>query len=336
MSVGSSASDQSAEFFDASIKAMEAEHDDGALDALGWWEMLGSLDDDDAASAVFAAARAQGRTLADTPLVCGVSGAALAAAAGLAPGAAVAALCRRSPERGEVWNIVGHVGGRSLIFDVEGRGAFVVPSDEVSVTSIDVAGRATVVEVIASLGGRSPDLAEGVAAPLRARSLYLARAAAASEILGAAERVAAMATDYARDRHQFGKPIGTFQALRHLLAWAATDCVAIDSVVRQAISLRHDAGSAELVDRFGAATKAVAGRNGRRACDRALQAFGGIGFTAEHEHHHFHSRVMVLDALLGTSAVLTGDLGAWLRAGGTPSVPDLVLGAAVRSGVVQS
>lgn len=63
--------------------------------------------------------------------------------------------------------------------------------------------------------------------------------------------------------------------------------------------------------------KALAGRNGRRACERALQVLGGIGFTAEHGHHHLHSRVLALDALLGTSAQLTDGLGARVRGAGT-------------------
>ena len=62
--------------------------------------------------------------------------------------------------------------------------------------------------------------------------------------------------------------------------------------------------------------KALAGRNGRRACERSLQVLGGIGFTAEHAHHHHHSRVLLLDSLLGTSAELSHDLGAWLRTAG--------------------
>ena len=80
------------------------------------------------------------------------------------------------------------------------------------------------------------------------------------------------------------------------------------------------------LDGIDEVVKALAGRNGRRACDRALQAFGGIGFTAEHEHHHFHSRVLLLDALLGSSAELTHDLGAWLRrTGADPGYPAAVL-----------
>ena len=118
----------------------------------------------------------------------------------------------------------------------------------------------------------------------------------------------ALAVDYAGTRIQFGEPIGKFQAVRHILAWARTDRAAIEAVALSARDLDVHAPP-----RFDEIVKALAGRNGRRACERALQVFGAIGFTAEHEHHHFHSRVLALDSILGSSADLTHGLGAWLR-----------------------
>ena len=77
---------------------------------------------------------------------------------------------------------------------------------------------------------------------------------------------------------------------------------------------------------YGEITKALAGRNGRRACERSHQVLGAIGFTAEHRHHHFHSRVLALDSLLGTSAELTRALGAGLREARTdPHIPNTLL-----------
>jgi alkylation response protein AidB-like acyl-CoA dehydrogenase len=92
------------------------------------------------------------------------------------------------------------------------------------------------------------------------------------------------------------------------LAWARTDCVAVEAAVNQGVALLDDPPP-----RHDEVTKALAGRNGRRACERSLQVLGGIGFTAEHPHHHHHSRVLLLDALLGSSAALARGLGAWLR-----------------------
>ena len=309
------------EFLEASVRAMAAEAGDHALDTLTWWELLDDLADDDAAAAVICAARAQGRALADTPVLGGLLAQPYSAALGLAAGECIAAIARRSPARGERWVLTGDTGGRAVLFDVPGDGVHLVDAVELHHESVQVAGHLSVAEVSVELHGRLPTLPETAAAPLRARSMYLGRLGAAAELLGAAEKVVAMAVEYATVREQFGRPIGTFQALRHLLAWAATDHVAVDAAVRRGIELRDDPPA-----RFGEVVKSLAGRNGRRACDRALQGFGGIGFTAEHEHHHFHSRVLVLDALLGSSAELTHDLGGWLRSSGAdPGYPAAVL-----------
>jgi hypothetical protein len=312
------------EFLSAAVQAMRTEQGDVALGSLTWWDLLSDLADDDTAAAVFGALRAQGRELADTPALGGLLAQPFADALGLAPGECVAAVARRSPRRGEVWVVTGSSGDRRVLFDVPGVGAHLVGPDDLERRSVVVPGRLSVAEVAVELSGRSADLPEEDAAPLRARAAYLGRVAAAAEMLGAAEQVVGMAVEYATAREQFGRPIGTFQALRHLLSWAATDCVAMDAAVRRAIELRSDPPP-----QFDMAVKALAGRHGRRACDRALQAFGGIGFTAEHDHHHFHSRVLALDALLGTSAELTHELGAWLRTAQTlPEYPAAVLTAA--------
>ncbi len=309
------------EFLAAAVGVMASVAGAKALDDLTWWDLLPALDDDEAAGAVFATLRAQGRQLADTPAIGGLLAQPFLDAAGRSPGECLAAIPRRAPGGAQKRVVLGDAGDRPVLIDEPGRGVFVVDADAVARETISVAGRLSIAEIDVDLGGRSPDIAEGDAAPLRDRATYLARVGLAAEILGAAEQVVANATEYAGLREQFGRPIGTFQALRHVLAWGTTDCVAIDATVRRAIELRLDPPA-----RFDATTKALAGRNGRRACDRALQAFGGIGFTAEHDHHHFHGRVLVLDALLGTSAELTHELGVWLRTSGEdPAYPAAVL-----------
>ena len=118
-----------------------------------------------------------------------------------------------------------------------------------------------------------------------------------------------LAVEYAKVREQFGVPIGTFQAVRHILAWGFTDCASAASAAELARDLALDPP-----ERLGEVTKALAGRNARRACQRSLQALGGIGFTQEHDHHLSYSRALALDSLLGTSAQLTRELGTWLKA----------------------
>ena len=315
------------EFLGAAVQAMRAEHGDGALESLTWWELLPDLSDDEIAGATIGALRAQGRELADTPALGALLAQPYVEAMGLAPGACVAAIARRSRSRGDVWVVLGNTGDRPVLFDVPGAGAHVVDAGPLERTPIELAGRLSVAEVVVDLDGRASALPEEAAAAVRARATYLARVGAAAEILGAAEQVLGMAVEYSAQREQFGRPIGTFQALRHLLSWGATDLVAVDAAVRRAVELRADPPA-----NLDLAVKALAGRNGRRACDRALQTFGGIGFTAEHDHHHFHSRVLVLDALLGSSAELTHQLGTWLRTTGTdPQYPAAVLATASAS-----
>ena len=243
----------------------------GDLDGLGWFDLLPHLDDPDARDAVFALFRAQGATLGSTVAL----GALLAH-----PHDAIAAV----PGPSGLF-VLGDPGDRPILID----GAY-------ELRPIEQPGRMVLHEVV---GGRPATV-----------DASLGRLAIACEILGATEAVVALAVQYASDRQQFGEPIGRFQAVRHLLAWARTDVVAIEHVVREGIDIAFGPNAPERYDEI---VKAIAGRNGRRACERALQVFGGIGFTAEHDHHHFHSRVLALDALLGSSAELTHGLGAWLR-----------------------
>jgi hypothetical protein len=292
------------EYLAVSMQAVAQSGGDKALDALGWWDMLGHLDDPDARLAVYALFRAQGAALGSSAAIGGLLAQPFAKEFEFAPGEVISAITRHSPRRGDVHVVVGDAAGRRLLVDMPGLGGALV--DKAELQAIDVPGRLAVAEVEAATA--TLILPEAAAAPLRAQAVALGRVALAMEMLGAADACVSLAIEYSGQREQFGKPIGSFQAVRHLLAWARTDCVAIETVARSAVAM----GTA-MPDQFDAALKALAGRNGRKACERALQVFGGIGFTAEHDHHHFHGRVLALDALLGTSAGLTNELGRWMR-----------------------
>ncbi|EFC82802.1 acyl-CoA dehydrogenase family protein [Parafrankia sp. EUN1f] len=289
------------------------------LRELGWFDLLPELGDRDARVAALTLFRAQGRELAGTRALGALLAQPFLAAAGLPPDAAVATISRTSARQGKRLMVVGDVAdpagaigmaGTALLIDRPGHGAAVVPADEIELWPVAVSGRLELHEVIHGPADWVPTVDEEHAAVARARARFLGRLAAALEILGAAEGALALAVAYARTREQFGRPIGTFQAVRHLLAWAQTDCVALEKVTTAAAALD---GVQAAPPRHDEVVKALAGRNGRRVCERALQVLGGIGFTSEHTHHHFHSRVLALDALLGTSAELTHGLGAWLR-----------------------
>ncbi|MBX3314192.1 MAG: acyl-CoA dehydrogenase [Actinobacteria bacterium] len=315
--------DRGGEFLAAARDVMGATPGVGALDALGWWDLLPDLDDLDARLAVVGTLRAQGCELADTPALGGLLAEPYRPLLGSAPGELVAAIGRTSPERGDVWVAVGDVVGCQVLFDVPGVGAKVVPAEHVERRSVEVPGRATLAELVVDLDDVAVALTDADCEGLRVRSSWLGRVGASAEILGSAEQAVAMAVEYAGLREQFGRPIGTFQAVRHLLAWASTDCTAVAAVLGVTVDLLPSPP-----DHLGEVVKALAGRNGRRACERSLQVLGGIGFTTEHDHHHHHGRVLALDALLGSSAELTHDLGSWLR---TPGVEVGYTAALVRA-----
>ena len=287
-----------------------------ALTTLDWWSLLDQLDDREARVAAFALFRAHGRELATTPALGALVAAPYLAALGAEAGSAVAAISSAAlhgPASDGALLVVGDVSGRRLLVDRPSSGVSIVEPEDAILHPLDLPGRLQ----LAVLDTRSRGVAVDPAdlALVRRRSTALGRIALADEMLGAAEGAVALAVAYAGVREQFGEPIGRFQAVRHLLAWAHTDCVAIAAVVRRAVLL-GDAGDEIDTGSDSVIAKALAGRNGRVACERAMQVLGGIAFTAEHDHHHHHSRVLALDGLLGTSADLTLQLGGWLRSAG--------------------
>jgi Acyl-CoA dehydrogenase, C-terminal domain len=138
-------------------------------------------------------------------------------------------------------------------------------------------------------------------------AVALGQLALGHELVGAARAMLDLARRHALDRVQFGRPIATFQALRHRLA---DSFVAAES----AASLLDAAWEDPIA--YGAMAKGYAGRTARLTGRHCQQVLAGIGFTTEHPLHHFVRRVIVLDQLFGASTVLTRRLGAAVLAGG--------------------
>jgi hypothetical protein len=309
------------EFVAAAAQALGSSDGADALDALGWWHLLADLGDDDSRAAVFALFRAQGRCLGSSTALGGLMAQPYLDATGRGPGSVVATIARDSVRRGPVAVVVGDVRGMQLLVDRPGSGAVVVDADDLDLRPVELPGRMLLHELSLNVLTQPALISEADAIRMRARSTFLGRIAVGLEILGAAEAAVALAVEHAQTREQFGAPIATFQAVRHLLAWARTDCAALESVALAAVALDAAAPA-----RYDEILKALAGRNGRRTCERTLQVLGGIGFTAEHTHHHFHSRVLALDAMLGTSADLAHGLATWVRTSGADlRIPATVL-----------
>jgi Acyl-CoA dehydrogenase, C-terminal domain len=139
-------------------------------------------------------------------------------------------------------------------------------------------------------------------------SVALAQLALGHELVGTARKMLELARQHALERAQFGRTIGTFQAVRHRLA---ETLVAIESA-DAALGAAWDDGTPTAA----AMAKALAGRSARTAVRHCQQVLAGIGFTVEHDFHLSLRRAFVLDELFGAPRTLTRDLGADLLATG--------------------
>jgi alkylation response protein AidB-like acyl-CoA dehydrogenase len=130
------------------------------------------------------------------------------------------------------------------------------------------------------------------------RWLALALTLAAADALGAARQTLENAIAYSRERHAYGRPIGSFQALQHLMVDAYVE-------LQPAAALTHHAAWAvDVLDPAEAllaarAAKATTARVTLGVAETAMQVFGGIGVTKEHIAHLFSRRVIVDRSLFG-------------------------------------
>jgi alkylation response protein AidB-like acyl-CoA dehydrogenase len=132
---------------------------------------------------------------------------------------------------------------------------------------------------------------------------FLAQAAAraavltAADCLGAMERMLDLAVDYSKQRHQFGVPIGSFQAVKHAAATMLVGVEAARSAVYFAAA-SVDAGDPQSL-LHAAAVKAQVTAEGARAADSALTLHGAIGYTWEHDLQLFFKRAKLDEQLFG-------------------------------------
>jgi alkylation response protein AidB-like acyl-CoA dehydrogenase len=144
---------------------------------------------------------------------------------------------------------------------------------------------------------------EGAAWPLVARLLDAGAIATAADCLGGAERVLDMSVEYARVREQFGRPIGSFQAVKHMAAEMVSEIEPARALVWYA-AYAFDSRPAE-TSRAASVAKARLGEVYLRAANRAVQIHGGIGFTWEHDIHWWFKRATWNQAAYGDTLVHT-------------------------------
>ena len=185
----------------------------------------------------------------------------------------------------------------------EGVGVFVVPAGDLAATrepTFDAAFHLAAVDVtgVRVAGDRAftgPRVGDGVA---RARQEAVTGLAAV--MVGASQRLLDIVVAHVRDRKQFGVPIGSFQAVRHM-------AVDVYVAIERARGLCHFAAQAIAEDdprRALAASlaKAAAGDCQRLAAQHGVQLFGGLGFTWENDLQLYLRRAKVGEPLLGATA----------------------------------
>ncbi|NMH95939.1 acyl-CoA dehydrogenase family protein [Pseudonocardia acidicola] len=151
------------------------------------------------------------------------------------------------------------------------------------------------------------------AAALLVRIRAWLRLFTACELAGVARRVLADSVAYAGQREQFGRPIGAFQAVKHLLAGMAQASLSLDALCAAAADDAAEAearGDLAALEAHGWAAKAFAARSARAVAEDGLQVHGGIGFTTEYDLHHYLRRALALRSWYGDERELTPLLGA--------------------------
>jgi alkylation response protein AidB-like acyl-CoA dehydrogenase len=146
----------------------------------------------------------------------------------------------------------------------------------------------------------------------------LACVALAAESTGVAQRALEMAVSYAKDRQQFGRPIGSYQAVSHRCAQMLLETENSRSAVYGA-AWAADA-EPESLPRAAASAKAYASDAGWRVPDASIQVHGGIGFTWEHDLHFFLKRGRANAALYGDARWHRERVAAAIFAGTAPPV----------------
>ncbi len=129
------------------------------------------------------------------------------------------------------------------------------------------------------------------------RALEWSTAALCAEMVGGVQKVLEASTDYAKSRHQFGKPIGIYQAVSHKLA----DMLVLSESGRSATYYAAWAVDADAPDRSLASSmaKAYVSDAYRKVAGDGIQVHGGIGFTWEHDMHLYFKRAKASEVTLG-------------------------------------
>jgi alkylation response protein AidB-like acyl-CoA dehydrogenase len=207
---------------------------------------------------------------------------------------------------------VEHAESADLLLLQRGDEVHALPRDRVTLVrqpALDGARRLASVGWEPGVGARATKLADGERATAAIESAFDRGAlATAAQLLGVAQQLINLAVEHARHRVQFGQPIGTFQAVKHMLADALLQLELARPVVYRAAysvarSVPERALDASMAKAYASDAATLAGRV-------ALQTHGAIGYTWEHDLHLWMKRAWALAAAWGDAAWHRARVGA--------------------------
>ena len=178
---------------------------------------------------------------------------------------------------------------------------FLVPANNqgITITPLSTIGSDRQFEVILDRAMLPADSVLGEVGggwPVVQRALQRAITGKCAEMLGGADAVLEMTVEYVKQRTQFGRPVGSFQAVQHHCANMATDVEGSRNIVYQAAWRIAEGGPA---DREVSMAKAWVSGAYERVCATAHQSHGAIGFTKEHDLQLYTRRAKVLELTYG-------------------------------------
>jgi alkylation response protein AidB-like acyl-CoA dehydrogenase len=276
-----------------------------------------------------------GAAVAPGPFLAAVTGSAIVSAFGtselkheLLPAAARGTLVIAYGTGGELSVRGGNVHGRvarvaggvwaSHLLIAQGADLLVIPAAGEGVDRIPLTGLDPGLGLAAfELSGAPGTVLPGAAGP----ALAVARTLASASAGGGARAALEMAAGYARVREQFGRTIGSFQAVKHLLADMLADSELATAAAWDAARAADQGDGGATGDRAqlaGAVAATIALAAFQRNAERNIQVHGGIGFTWEHDAHLYLRRAVGLAGLFGPGQVAPDDVARLAAAGARP------------------
>jgi alkylation response protein AidB-like acyl-CoA dehydrogenase len=185
-----------------------------------------------------------------------------------------------------------------VLFDSDSDTASVAAAGDLQIEHVDTIDSTRRFSRVTPNGGGSAEELTGGRGPADEAIAPIAVALSA-ELVGVAQRSMEMAVEYAKDRQQFGRPIGAYQAVAHRCAQMLLETEGARSATLYAAwTADHEPDSLQLA---ASMAKAYASDAGWRVTASSLQVHGGIGFTWEHDLHFFLKRAKTDGHLFGSA-----------------------------------